>query len=59
MSCAVIMLLWSLWSGSVREARLVEKYMKEMEEVSGTGYRDLESGVFARNLLFLSLSADS
>lgn len=52
-------MLWSLWSGSGREARLVEKYMKEMEEVSGTGYRDLESDVFARSLLFFPLSADS
>lgn len=53
------MLLWSSWSGSVTEARLVEKYMKEMEEVSGMGYHDLESGVFARNLLFFPLPADS
>lgn len=59
MSCAEITLLWSSWSGSVREARLVEKYMKEMEEVSGMGYYDLESSVFARNLLFFPLSADS
>lgn len=59
MSCVVITLLWSSWSGSVTEARLAEKYVKGMEEVSGTGYHDLESGVFARSLLFFPLSADS
>lgn len=47
-----IVLLWSLWSGSVRKARLVEKYIKEMGDLSGVCSLDLESGMFARNLLF-------
>lgn len=52
--CNHVVMVIMVWS--VREARLVEKHMKEMEGVSGTGYCDLGSGMFARNSFFSLVS---